>query len=500
MKKAVMGIVAVLVCSVWVSVLAEEEISQDAVDAAVKKACEYLKAQQKPDGHWEYNPDAPFRLGPPGDKNWWLWEGSTALVLLALLKGGVSPDEECIKKGFAFIKSQPFKHTYSVACYVLALEALYDAKAKKIAEEEAKKEEAKDEKGLTKPVDEIERELNPPKVKWAPDDWKSFVDAIDWLVKNKNKRVWRYPQFGEDASNAQYAMLAISAAQRMKVPVPDSLYWEVAGYYLGCQEKEGPEVKPFRVPIADLPMKELLKVRKDLLEGVKEAEKEAKKMGVEFDREKFRTSAVEKAQEKIFGGEPSKMFARGWCYMYDDPQKQQWRFIITGAMTASAICALSVCKAGLGTKDNYKQIEKQVDQAIRDGCAWVAYYFSVTKNPSGKIFPGGKGAPDGGQVIHHFYWLYALERIGILCLVRKFGDHDWYVEGSKYLLGSQRSDGSWDAGNYGTSGPIPDTCWAILYLKRATTPLVAVPKGIFTGEGILGGGKKETPKETPKEK
>ncbi|MCX7703186.1 MAG: hypothetical protein N2234_03675, partial [Planctomycetota bacterium] len=449
MAVKVMVVSSVLVAGlfVWMPLMvADEGVSKDAVEAAVKKACEYLKAQQKSDGHWEYNPDAPFRLGPPGDKNWWLWEGSTALVLLALLKGGIDPDEECIKKGFAFIKSNPFKHTYSVACYILALEALYDAKAKKIADEEAKKGEPKDEKGMTRAVDEIERELNPPKAKWAPDDWKAFCDAVDWLVKNKNKRVWRYPQYGEDASNAQYAMLAISAAQRMKVPVPDSLYWEVAGYYLGSQEKEGPEVKPFHVPIADLSMKDLLKVKKDLLEGVKEAEKEAKKMGIEFDREKWRTTAAEKAHDRIFGGEPQKMWARGWCYMYDDPQKAAWRFKVTGAMTASAICALAVCKAGLGTKENFKTIEKQVNQAIRDGCAWVAHYFAVDKNPSGKMHHAWTGA-ESPAPIHHFYWLYALERIGILCLVRKFGDHDWYVEGTKYLLGSQRADGSWDAGN-----------------------------------------------------
>jgi len=56
------------------------------------------------------------------------------------------------------------------------------------------------------------------------------------------------------------------------------------------------------------------------------------------------------------------------------------------------------------------------------------------------------------------------------------GGHKWYPEGVAALLPAQKADGSW-------LGPLPhgdrpvelnsvwDTCFAILFLKRATKPL-----------------------------
>jgi hypothetical protein len=75
-----------------------------------------------------------------------------------------------------------------------------------------------------------------------------------------------------------------------------------------------------------------------------------------------------------------------------------------------------------------------------------------------------------------YYYLYALERAGVLAATETFGLHNWYVEGAEAILSSQRADGSWLA-------PLPhgdrsemtnvawDTCFAILFLKRATRPL-----------------------------
>jgi hypothetical protein len=60
-----------------------------------------------------------------------------------------------------------------------------------------------------------------------------------------------------------------------------------------------------------------------------------------------------------------------------------------------------------------------------------------------------------------------------------------------FFKSTQRPDGSWDAGNQGTSGPIPDTAWAILFLRRATTPLVRIPERPLTGEGLFGPSRKD---------
>ena len=66
--------------------------------------------------------------------------------------------------------------------------------------------------------------------------------------------------------------------------------------------------------------------------------------------------------------------------------------------------------------------------------------------------------------------LYALERAGSLSFTQTFGAHDWYAEGSKYLVDGQKSDGSWDAKS-GFKRTVWDTCFAVLFLRRATAPV-----------------------------
>ena len=51
-----------------------------------------------------------------------------------------------------------------------------------------------------------------------------------------------------------------------------------------------------------------------------------------------------------------------------------------------------------------------------------------------------------------------------------FGKHNWYNEGAHYLLGKQGAEGNW--------GARKNTCFAILFLRRATRALVeSVDKG-----------------------
>ena len=119
-----------------------------------------------------------------------------------------------------------------------------------------------------------------------------------------------------------------------------------------------------------------------------------------------------------------------------------------GSMTAGGLGALVICDYILGR--DWKREPSAVGSA-----AWMGAAFEVTVNP-----------PKRGS-FHHYYYLYALERAGILYKTKRFGSHDWYAEGAAYLLKAQNPDGSWP----GTT----NTCFAILFLKRATRPLVATP-------------------------
>ena len=69
-----------------------------------------------------------------------------------------------------------------------------------------------------------------------------------------------------------------------------------------------------------------------------------------------------------------------------------------------------------------------------------------------------------------YYSLYALERAGMLLGVEKIGGHDWYAEGAEAILAAQKADGSWTPGAK-RSNSIWDTCFAVLFLKKATRRL-----------------------------
>ena len=111
-----------------------------------------------------------------------------------------------------------------------------------------------------------------------------------------------------------------------------------------------------------------------------------------------------------------------------------------------------------------EEFGKRMERGIADGLAWLNLNFSVRNNPG----------PRGGR--WHYYYLYGLERTGVLTDKRTgvltdkrfMGDHDWYREGAEYLVRRQRADGSWPGG-------LMDSCFALLFLRRATVP-VRVPK------------------------
>jgi hypothetical protein len=67
----------------------------------------------------------------------------------------------------------------------------------------------------------------------------------------------------------------------------------------------------------------------------------------------------------------------------------------------------------------------------------------------------------------HLYYLYSLERVGVLYGIRLgLGDHDWYLEGALLLCRSQREDGTWVS--YDEIPVVDTSVRALLFLKRAT--------------------------------
>jgi hypothetical protein len=151
-------------------------------------------------------------------------------------------------------------------------------------------------------------------------------------------------------------------------------------------------------------------------------------------------------------GEP-----RGWAYLSDGKVPSPDYYHPTGSMSAGAVGGICIYDFMLGL--NWKG-----DPSVRDGMAWLSEHFAVTGNPQEEK---GKVSPEW-----HYYWLYALERVGMLYGSAQIGRHDWYGTGAKYLVEKQQADGSWGEGKYhGSAAPVLDTCYAILFLRRVTRPL-----------------------------
>lgn len=94
----------------------------------------------------------------------------------------------------------------------------------------------------------------------------------------------------------------------------------------------------------------------------------------------------------------------------------------------------------------------RANKPLAAGLAWLGQHFRPDTNPL-------------GNRLYTNYWLYAVERCGILSGRRSFGPHDWYREGAAYLVLAQRFDGTWN-------GSLVDTCFAVLFLAKGHKSLL----------------------------
>jgi hypothetical protein len=99
----------------------------------------------------------------------------------------------------------------------------------------------------------------------------------------------------------------------------------------------------------------------------------------------------------------------------------------------------------------------------------TAKWPAVTNEERQEIFkriPGQlawRGALVDAEAMGDLYFLWSIERVAVLYDLKTFGEFDWYTWGSEMLLSNQQPDGGWRERIPG----IPDTCFALLFLRRA---------------------------------
>jgi len=150
---------------------------------------------------------------------------------------------------------------------------------------------------------------------------------------------------------------------------------------------------------------------------------------------------------------PQKVWADAEKYLRQSQNSDGgWEYTVStghsyGSMTAGGLGGLAICLF-------YQNKKIKEDARIKKGMDWLSKNFSVSENPP--FYPGWL-----------YYYLYALERAGVLLNTELFGKNEWYSLGAHYLLKEQKANGSWNDGAI-------DTCFAILFLRRATKPLKIV--------------------------
>jgi len=132
----------------------------------------------------------------------------------------------------------------------------------------------------------------------------------------------------------------------------------------------------------------------------------------------------------------------------------------SGGMTAAGITMLSLADRELArTGTHPAQVRARI--GIEDAWKWFDTHFTATGNPAwGTGWIRDRGPEGVGSHMYHYYYLYGLERVAALSDREQIGGRDWYREGAIDLLKNQRADGGW--------GSIEDTCFALLFLRRAT--------------------------------
>lgn len=125
-----------------------------------------------------------------------------------------------------------------------------------------------------------------------------------------------------------------------------------------------------------------------------------------------------------------------------------------GSMTAAGVATLFVCHDVLNRKDFVRCTLTKDPERISNGLAWLNKRFSVTENP-------------GKRLNYYYYWLFALERVGLISGRKYIGEHDWYREGAKELIRTQNTNGSWGYGDR-----VADTAFALLFLARGRHPVM----------------------------
>jgi hypothetical protein len=393
------------------------------VQRAIDSGVAWLRRQQGQDGSWgSVTPDRSYDPSAKGALRDYP-TGTPSLCAYTLMKCGAASDDVIVKKALDFLRARKsFPSSYELSMAILAATATADP-AKKTADSIASGEKVK-----------------------LKGEWYAFAkDLVAQLVKRRAPAGWRYnwaqapPEKGgdQDLSSTQLAALALLAADRAGISVEGRVWNDLVAFAFAQQDPDGPaharglyarhrvEGVPVPAPAAGAP-----------------------------------TYATPAETKEL----PDK--ARGFAYIRS-PALSPDEGKPTGGMTACGMGIVATARWVLEQRGEpvWKRRDPAVvDQALRDAAAWLDLHWSPFENPGKTDFN-----------VYHVYYLYCVERAMDLVGATRIGRHDWFVEMGTKLLAKQSPDGSWNSETAHRPKAVLDTCFALLFLSRATKGGIPLP-------------------------
>lgn len=340
------------------------------VAKAVERGQDFLRKSAKEIHGPKKEPPPPKpgeRRAPPRFPRGGYDERAAHLAAYALVASGVSRADPAVKLLHGVIEDRlekGEKQTYDLALTVLAL-----------LEEGPKDGGASRGAGGRRAVETaLERLL------------KSQIANGAWSYQSMEGYGQGLVESGGDLSNTQFAVLALGAAERKRLKIPDAA-WE--------------------------------RIRKGFAKWY---------------------SPVQEAGAKPSQGSKSYGKRGGWGY------GTQPGGGATGSMTCAGICSMILSEAAVRGKP-VEGIDPDDLPEVVGALRYLAEDDLARAFPPAPPRQGGqKRAPVG--LLMDLYHLYSIERTGALARKERIGKWDWYAEGASRLLAAQGEDGSWN-GSYG---------------------------------------------------
>jgi hypothetical protein len=361
--------------------------------------------------------------------------GEVALHTFALLRSGVSPAQ--LEDRFTWMDTQPFKETYSVALYLMALEARSVERLRLPPS------------GGMRSVARFDRHPSPPA------DKERMRQAALWLIgaRKIGEGWWSYggrpvepgtrerregplpvgPMQGDgttaaamgDRSNSQFAILALHAAMAAQIDIPPELWEEVLAELVMAQETPGVATP---------------------LDGTEYGS--ASPLAFDARDVPLTGSTTERLPSGLPTQERGSGMARGWGYSTHVAIGASGAY---GSMSGAGLSSVAIAREGLlSTHHLTGDRDRQTLLVMRDGLCWFARNWDPARNP----FRSGAW---------YYYYLYSIEKAMDLCGIERVGSHEWWRDGASELLSRQTLPaGNWEGAN--------ETALALLFLNRATLP------------------------------